>query len=727
MLRFALFAAVLGFAPPAAAADVSFRNEVMAVLSRAGCNAGACHGNLNGKGGFRLSLRGEDPDADLRALTRDHFGRRVDPLSPAESLVLMKAAGQLPHEGGTRFLPTGKEYAILRDWIATGCRPDPADAPRLVGLDVTPRERTVAAPADRVALRAAARFSDGTTRDVTELAAYETTAVGVAKVLPTGEAVKEQDGEVVVLVRYLDRQVPVRLAFIPDRPAPDLSGVPVNNQIDRLVLNQLRELRLAPADLCSDEVFVRRAYLDACSIVPTADEARRFLADRSPDKRDRLIGELLARPEFAENWAQKWSDLLRNEEKSLDRKGVQVYHRWIKGWLAEDEPLTEFAAAILAARGSTYENPPANFYRAVRDPYQRAESAAQVFLGLRVGCAKCHNHPFDAWTQDDYHRFVALFARIDYRVPANDRKDNLDAHEFVGDQVVLVKRDGELTHPRGGTAVPKFLGADTPDLSGGDRLAAVAAWASDPANPFFARAQANRVWFHLTGRGLVDPVDDFRASNPPSNPALLDHLAAAFAEGGHRLKPLVRHVMRSRTYQLASAADGAQFAAAAVQPLKAEQLLDALSVVLDVPVNFPGYPAGTRAGQMPAPPQTGRKGTAGMGPRFLKVFGKPDRLLTCECERSDEPGMIQAFQMLTGEPLTSMLKEPNNRIGKSLAAGAEDAAILDDLCLSALARRPTAAERAKLLDYVGTAKDRRAAWEDVAWGLVNAKEFLLRR
>ncbi len=730
-----LAVATLGCASRLSAAEpVSFQNDVMAVLSRAGCNAGACHGNLNGKGGFRLSLRGQDPAFDLAALTRDMLARRTDPADPAESLILQKPTGRVPHEGGVRFSVLSPEYAILRDWIAGGCRPDPDSVPRAVKLDVTPAGGVLIDPADRVRLSAVAHFSDGSKRDVTALATFETTNVGVAKVRPTGEVVREQPGELVVLVRYLDLQVPVRLAFLPARPVPDLSGVPVQNEIDRLMLAQWKELRLAPSELCSDSVFVRRAYLDACGITPTADEVRAFLADTRADKRARLIDQLLARPEFAAYWAQKWSDLLRNEEKSLDKKGVQVFHRWIKGWIADDKPLTEFARAILSARGSTYANPAANFYRAVRDPYSRAESVAQVFLGLRVSCAKCHNHPFDRWTQDDYHRFAALFARIDYRVLANDRKDKFDKHEFVGEQVVFTDPDKELKHPRGGAAAPKFLGAETPDLSGrADRLGALADWVAAPANPFFAKAQANRVWYHLFGRGLVDPDDDFRTTNPPSNPALLDHLTRTFAAGGYRLKPLVRYVMNSRTYQLSAApndsnaGDDGHFARAAVRPLEAEQLLDALTGVFGVPVKFPGYPEGMRAGEVPAPPQSGRRGADNMGTRFLKVFGKPDRLLTCECERTEDAGMLQAFQLLTGELLHALLRDPDNRIGKLIAAGKTDAAMLDEFYLRALARYPTETERVRLLAYVGGSKDRRAAWEDVVWGLVNAKEFLLRR
>jgi hypothetical protein len=720
--------------PAAAAEPVSFCNDVMAVLSRAGCNAGACHGNLNGKGGFRLSLRGQDPAFDLAALTRDMLGRRTDPANPAESLILQKPTGRVPHEGGVRFSASSPEYAILRDWIAGGCRPDPDTVPRAVRLDVTPSGGILIDPADRVKLAAVARFSNGSKRDVTALTTFEATNLGVAKVHPTGEVVREQPGELVVLVRYLDLQVPVRLAFLPARPAPDLSGVPVGNEIDRLMLAQWKELRLAPSELCSDSVFVRRAYLDVCGVTPTADEVRAFLADRSPDKRARLIDALLERPEFAAYWAQKWSDLLRNEEKSLDKKGVQVFHRWIKSWVAEDKPLNEFAREILFARGSTYENPAANFYRAVRDPYQRAESVAQVFLGLRVGCAKCHNHPFDRWTQDDYHRFAALFARVDYRIVSNDRRDKFDKHEFVGEQVVFDDPGQELKHPRGGDAAPKFLGAATPDLSGrADRLGALADWVASPQNPFFAKAQANRVWYHLLGRGLVDPNDDFRTTNPPSNPALLDHLAATFAAGGYRLKPLVRYVMNSRTYQLSSAPNDSNaggdghFARAIVQPLQAEQLLDTLTGVFGVPVKFPGYPEGMRAGEVPAPPQSGRRGADNMGTRFLKVFGKPDRLLTCECERTEDAGMLQAFQLLTGELLHSLLRDPDNRIGKLIAADKTDAEMLDEFYLRALARYPTETERVRLLAYVGGSKDRRAAWEDVVWGLVNAKEFLLRR
>ncbi|MFO0797677.1 MAG: DUF1549 and DUF1553 domain-containing protein [Gemmataceae bacterium] len=726
--------AVLVAAGPAAAQPVSFDRDVSAVLSRAGCNSGACHGNLNGKGGLKLSLRGEDPAGDHAILTRDLLARRTDPHRPDESLILLKATGGVPHEGGVRFTKGSPEYAVLRAWVAAGCRPDPSDGPRLARLDVTPAARILSDPADRFTVKAVAHFTDGTSRDVTPLAAFEFTSVGVARITPAGEVVREQFGESVLIVRYLTRVVPVRVVFLPDRPAPDLSGFPTEHPIDKLVLDQLRAMRLAPAAPAPDHVFLRRAFLDTLGVLPSVDETRAYLADQRPDRRERLIDSLLARPEFAEYWAQKWSDVLRNDEKALDRKGVAVFYRWIAAQLAADRPLTEFARDVLGGTGSTYANPPANFWRAVRDPLQRAESVAQVFLGVRIGCARCHNHPFDRWTMDDYYGFAALFARVDYRVLSNTRRDDLDKHEFVGEQVVFQKRDGEMVSGRTKqAATPKLLGAAVvaPDP---DRLGAAADWVASPDNPFFARAQVNRVWLHLMGRGLVDPNDDFRATNPPSNPELLDWLAKDFAAGGFRLKPLVRRVMTSRTYGLSATtrdaavmADELHHSHALVAPLEAEQLLDALAQVTGVPVRFGGYPLGLRANQVPAPPQTGRRFTAATGDQFLKTFGKPERLLTCECERSDDPGLLQAFQMISGDVVNRLINSPDNRVGRRLSEGTPDAALLEELYLAALCRRPTDAEGRRILGYLGGATDRRAAWEDVLWALLNSKEFLLRR
>jgi hypothetical protein len=728
----ALFAALLVGKVPAAE-PVSFRHDVMAVLSRAGCNQGACHGNQNGKGGFRLSLRGQDPEFDIDALARDMLGRRLNTSRPADSLILLKATAAVPHEGGRRFGKDSLEYDLLRRWISEGLRPDPTSAPRLVSLDVTPREAVLVEPEERLPLKVTARFSDGRERDVTRLTTFETSNLN-ARVLPDGTAEKIRDGETAILVRYLDRQATVRVAFVPARPGFVWKPVPEANYIDRHVFARLKTLRMQPSEVCSDSVFLRRAYLDAIGVLPTAEQTRSFLADTRTDKRARVIDELLDRAEFADFWALKWSDLLRNEEKVLDKKGVRLFHDWIRRNIAEGKPLNEFAHELISGRGSTYSDPAANYYRALRDPQTRAEATAQVFLGIRLQCAKCHNHPFDRWTQEDYHRWAALFARVQYRIVSNNRKDRLDKHEFDGEQVVFMDREGEVEDPRTHEVLqPRFLGSAGLVKGESDRLVALADWVARPDNPYFARAQANRVWYHLLGRGLVDPNDDFRASNPAVNPALLEALAADFA--GHRfeLRHLVRTVMNSRTYQLSSVPnesnreDETNFSHAQIRPLQAEQLLDALAQVLDVSVDFPGQPKGTRAGQLPGVSARERKKETPEAARFLSVFGKPVRSLSCECERGEDTTLNQAFQLITGEMLNRMLSEADNRIGKRLAAGKSADAIVEELYVAALSRLPSDSEREAARKLIGRSKDPRAGLEDVAWGLVNAKEFLLRR
>ncbi|MBV9122895.1 MAG: DUF1549 domain-containing protein [Planctomycetes bacterium] len=732
--------AVLLLCPVGRAEPVSFRNEVMAVLSRAGCNQGTCHGNQNGKNGFKLSLRGEDPAVDFTALTRDMLGRRADPLQPGESLLLLKPTGAVPHEGGRRFGVHSPEYDILARWIAGGLQPDPPSAPVLRQITVTPREQVLVEPAGQTRLHVQADFSNGKVRDVTRLAVYEPSNPSVT-VSPNGE-VRRAPGagpgvlESSILVRYLDQRATVQLAFVPARPRFTWPDLPEDNDIDRLIFAKLRTLRTLPSPLCSDSVFLRRAYLDTLGILPTAEEARAFLADQTPDKRRRLIDRLLQRPEFADFWALKWSDLLRSEEKVLDRKGVQVFHDWIRQCIAEGKPLNEFARELLAARGSTYDHPPANYYRALRDPQTRAEVTAQVFLGIRLQCCKCHNHPFDRWTQDDYYSLAAFFARVQYKIVANKRKDKLDSHEFDGEQIVFLAPEGEVQNPRtGATLRPRFLGSPTPDLApGADRLQALADWVASSDNPFFARTQVNRIWYHLMGRGLVDPDDDFRASNPPANGPLLEALTRDFIRHHDDLRHTVRTIMNSRTYQLAAVPnetnrdDGVNFSHALVRPLQAEQLLDALAQVTDARVRFNGYPPDLRAGQLPGVlPFRQRDQPPSEGDRFLKTFGKPDRLLACDCERSDDPTLVQAFQLITGRMLNQMLSAPDNRIGHLLAQGKSNDAILEEFYLAALSRLPTPREKEAAQAMLAQSKDRRAALEDLVWGLVNAKEFLLRQ
>jgi len=733
---------------------VSFRNDVMPVLSKAGCNSGPCHGNQNGKASFKLSLRGEDPAWDYQAMTRDMLARRIDVMDPEESLILLKPTTQLAHEGGLRFKKESEEYAILRDWIAAGLPDDIAVAPRLTRLIVSPLERIVIEPTNGVSLTTRALFSDGTERDVTRVAVYEPSSTQV-RVSHDGVVTLEHPGETTVLVRFLEQQAAVRLALVPARPEFVWRKTPANNFIDREVLAKLRTLRMIPSELCSDPEFIRRVHLDLLGLLPTADEARRFCAGPAPDKRERLVAELLEKPEFAEFWALKWSDVLRNEEKVLDRKGIQAFHGWIRQSLAQHKPIDQFVREIVAARGSTYENPPANFYRANRDAVTRAEATAQLFLGTRLQCAKCHNHPFDRWTQGDYYDWATVFARVNYKVLENERRDRLDSHEFVGEQIVYLDREGGLTNPRTGQpAKARFLGqpaSEPASAAGGpekgkarpakqsaaagqdvSELDELANWLVAQTN--FARAQVNWVWYQIMGRGIVDPIDDFRPTNPPSHPELLDGLAREFARQKFDLHRLIRFIMASRTYQLSARpnetneGDEINYSHTRPRRLTAEQLLDTQQQFLEVPASFRGYPTGTRAAQLPGgSPVRRNEVKMGGAEKFLSVFGKPSRLLACECERSSETTLGQTFQLISSPEMNSLLTAPNNRLGRLLAAGVSDAGIVDELYWAALTRPPSSGELERATNLLREAPDKRRALEDIAWALLNAKESVLRQ
>jgi hypothetical protein len=703
---------------------VSFRLDVAALLSRGGCNQGACHGNFNGKGGFRLSLRGDDPGFDLAALTRDAFGRRADLGDPPRSLLVLKPTGQLPHEGGLRFLSTSREADLLRGWIGAGAGDDVATAPRLSRLRVAPAERIIAPPARAQQLVVTAEFADGSIHDVTGQAAFDVSDPTRTVVTPDGRVEAEGPCETTIAVRYLDGRAICRLAFLADRPDFAWRAVPVSNRVDALVFARLQALRIQPSEPAGDAVFLRRAFLDALGVLPTADEARAFLADTDPAKRAQLIDRLLDRPEFADFWAWKWADLLRNEEKTMGAKGVWVFQRWLRDELARDVPLDEFTRRILTAKGSTWGNPPASFYRTHRDPLTAAETVGQVFLGVRLQCARCHNHPFDVWTQDDYYGLAAYFGNVRRKQIHNVRRDELDTHEINGDEIIYLDGRPGAEQPRTGRLMePKAPRGPRPDLHDDpDALDDLAAWLTRD-NRQFARNLANRVWFHLMGRGIVEPVDDFRDSNPPSNPELLEALTDHLRAHGMRLRPLVGWIMKSRTYQLCARPDGgnaddeSHFARAAVRLLPAEVLLDAIGQALGSPETFPDTPPGLHAVQLPG---------ARMGGEFLKVFGKPDRLLTCECERSEATTLAQAFQLINGASVRRALEAGDSRIGRLLRSGASDKAILDEVYLAALSRHPTEGEQDAALSHVAGARDRRRAWEDVAWAVLNSKEFLLR-
>ena len=649
--------------PAAAHAETpSYAHDVRAVFARAGCNQGTCHGNLTGKGGMKLSLRGENPAFDFFVLTHDLGGRRIDPASPDASLLLLKATGRVPHEGGVRFSATSREYRLVRDWIAAGAPNDVGTRPDLVKLQVEPRELWLTPPVRSATIRATAVFADGQRRAVNDLAVFESTN---PKIDVTRDGVVSSDaaGETTVVVRYLDAQASVPVAFVADRPSFAWTGPNPVNYVDDLVFAQLKKLRIEPSPICSDAEFVRRVHLDVCGILPTPAETRRFLADPAPDNRDRLIDSLLARPEFADWWALKWADILRVEEKALDKKGVRVFQGWIRESIASGKPLNRMAHELVASRGSTYEQPAANYYRALREPNIRGEAFAQVFLGIRMACAKCHNHPFDRWTQNDYHQLAAFFAQVAYKIGDNKRADKLDQHEFNGDQTVYLDPGLDVKHPVTGEVLsPHYLGDAAKVDAKVDPLNALADWVADPKNPFFARAQANRIWAHLMGRGLVDPIDDFRQTNPPANEPLLAALAQDFAEHDFDLRRLVKTIVGSRTYQLSARPtatnpdDETHFSHALVRSLPAEALLDAIAQVPETPLKLPGAGAGqaSRRRWRAAEPFRGGE-SAGGAVRFLRVFGKPERLLSCDCERSDTTTLTQALTLLTGDVLNRSL------------------------------------------------------------------------
>ncbi len=702
----------------------SYRLDVAAVLTKAGCNMGACHGNLNGKGGFRLSLRGDDPAFDLDSMTREAMGRRVNVLEPASSLIVQKPTGLIAHEGGRRFASTSPEAEALQDWVTRGAKDDQATAPHVVRLEIFPNERILAAPALSQQLVVIAELSDGTRRDVTRQAAYDVSDPTKVSVDNDGRVEANRPTETAVAVRYLTGRTVSRLTFLSDRASFVRHALPEHNIVDRQVFAKLQAIKVNPSEPATDAVFLRRATLDATGRLPTLSQVRAFREDSDPSKRDKWIDRLIESPEFADFWALKWADLLRNEEKTMGEKGVWVLQRWLRDQFAADRPLDAFTRDLLTAKGSTWANPAAGFFRTNRDPQTLAETVSQVFLGVRLQCARCHNHPFDIWTQDDYYGLAAFFSNVRQKQIANVRNDDLDKHEINGDEIIYLVGEAGMIHPRTGVPLaPKppqtqtFSTANHPDAR-----VALAEWLTRD-NRQFARNMANRVWFHLLGRGVVEPVDDFRESNPPSNPALLEAITDTFIQGGYRLRPLVALIMKSQTYQLGSEPnetnleDDANFARASVRLLPAEVLLDAISQALGKAGGYANAPRGTGATQLPG---------ARMGGSFLKVFGKPDRLLTCECERSDSTTLAQAFQLINGSSVRDKLEAEDNRIGHLLASKVTDDAILEELTIAALGREPTASERAGFLPHVSKAKDRRKAWEDVAWAIVNSKEFLLR-
>ena len=701
---------------------VSFRNDVIAALNVGGCNSGACHGTPTGKNGFKLSLRGYDPPSDFLQLTKDILGRRTDKLNPEMSLVMLKALGRIAHEGGSRFPATSIPAQTLTKWMAEGLNDDAPALPEVKQVDVLPGARVLNEPSRYQQLSVIAKFSDGTSKDVTRLTVFSSSDPAIANVNSNGLVEFSQSGEVAILCRYLMELVPVRLMYLEPKVGFKWSNPPETNYVDKHTFAKLKMLNIQPSELCNDQEFIRRAYLDVCGILPAPQDVTKFLESKDANKRAKLIDELLDRPEYADFWTLKWSDVFRSTRKTIQIKGTHVFQKWLHNHIDQNTGFDKIVYEVITSGGSTFSNPAANYYRVSRDPTSLAETTAQLFFGIRMQCAKCHNHPFERWTQDDYYSMAAFFNRVKYR---SDPVETGDPKKKDGAEYVYVERAGELNNPRTGKVMaPKFMGGAIPAIAPGkDRRESLGKWMSQGDNPFVPKSIANRIWFHLMGKGIVDPVDDFRDSNPSANDDLLDALAKDFVAKKFDAKHLIRTIMNSRTYQLSAQTnefnkdDNKYFSHAVTKLLTAEQLFDALCYVTEVPENFAGMPLGTRAVQLP---------DGEVNHPLLKTFGQPARELACECEREGDSNLAQALQLINGPAVNDRLRNPTNRIGKLITAKKADKEILNELFLTTLSRRPNETEESAMLGHVSAAADRRRAWEDVHWALINSKEFLFR-
>jgi hypothetical protein len=628
-------------------------------------------------------------------------------------LILRKPLGEVPHEGGLRLSRTSKSYEFLHDWIKEGAQDDPGAA-AAVRLEILPESRVLEAPAQTQQVVVLVHGADKSVRDVTPICYYDSSNPSIAEVAPDGYVRFKARGEVAVIAHYLNLVANIRLTHLVDVPGFVAAEVPKNNVIDRAVFEKLNRMRIRPSEVCTDREFIRRVYLDVLGVLPKPEEVSAFLADAAGERRSHLIDQLISRPEFHDFWALKFADILRSNGRLIQTKGAYVFHRWIRECIERNVPMDRLVRELLTADGSTFRNPATNYYRISRDPESAVETTAQLFLGVRIQCAKCHNHPFERWTQDDYYGFAAFFSQV------GRKKGNLPDEE-----VVFATGAGDVRQPRTGrTMPPKALGGPVLDNAAEkDRRVRLAAWLSSPENPFFAKSLVNRIWFHLLGRGIVEPVDDFRDSNPACNDALLDGLTAEFVKNGYDLKKLIRSILRSRTYQLSAttnplnADDGLYFSHAQTRLLPAEVLLDAISTVTGTTTAFDGLPKGARATQIP---------DGKMENPFLKTFGRPARELACECERESDSNLSQALQLIGGATVNGKLRDDNGRMAQLAKSGKTPEEVTKDLYLVALSREPNSSEVAAAVKHLKAGKDFRQAVEDLGWVLVNSKEFLFR-
>lgn len=715
---------------------ISFNDEVLPVLTKAGCNQGACHGAAAGKAGFRLSLLGYDADADYISIAKQAAGRRIQRSSAPDSLLLRKATLTIPHAGGLRFKPDSYAYRIVSQWIAEGAPAPIATEPAVVSVVASPAAtvsrvkpgavQTLLIPqasgAPKVVrwtpsqqLTARATFKDGSSEDVTRKVQFNTLNDGVAQVDPDGQVQLAGLGETSIMVRYRGAATVARFTQ-PYRQIARFPDTPRANFIDDLVSAKWRQMGLLPSARCTDTEFIRRVFLDVLGTLPTPEEIRTFVASAEPNKREKLVDDVLARPEYVDYWTLKWGDLLRNNQDKVQPKGMWSFYNWLRTCFRENRPADQFARELITAQGSAYTTGPANYYRVATNPADLAETTSQVFLGVRLTCAKCHHHPFEKWTQDDYWQMAAFFARVGL-------KGSNEFGLFGGEQVVRLNPGGEVYNPRTNKLM-KPTPLDAPEADDPiDRRRALAKWMTGPDNQLFARNIVNRYWGYMMGRGIVEPIDDIRVTNPPSNPELLDALAKDFVASKFDFKHLLRTILTSETYSLSSQPtpdnklDEVFCTKYITRRLGAEELLDAIDFATGAPEKFQSLPSGMRAIQLPDP---------NVPNYFLDTFGRPPRQITCECERSVEPNMAQALHLMNGDFVQSKITLKDGRLSKLLAANKKDEEMIEELYLVTFSRTPTPDETTKAVQLVAQAPNKKEGFEDLFWALLNSREFLFK-
>lgn len=691
---------------------ISFKLDVMPVFMKASCNTGSCHGAARGKDGFRLSLFGFDPDGDHYRLTREIPGRRINLAIPESSLLMEKGAGQVPHTGGKRFEPGDELYATLTRWLQSGAPADQGEVPAVTSLELYPRNAVLDGEGTQQRLTVRAQYSDGTSRDVTSLTYFSSNNENSAEISQAGIVTAASRGEAFIMARFETHTVGSHFIVLPKGLQYTDPKTPEFNYIDTLVHNKLRKLRIVPSEICTDEEFLRRVTIDITGELPTLDEYEAFLADADPQKREKLVDALLERKAFVEMWVMKWAELLqiRTVNNRVSYKSMLRYYNWLQEKVASNTPMDKMVQELLGASGGTFANPATNYYQGETDTLKTAENVAQVFMGMRIQCAQCHNHPFDRWTMDDYYSFANFFSQV-------GRKAGEDPRE----QIIYNRGSGEVRHPVGNRVMPpKFLGGEVADVNGKDRRVVLANWLASSQNPYFATNLANIVWAHFFGRGIINEVDDVRVSNPAVNEELLQELGKRFTDYNYDFKKLVRDICTSRTYQLSTQtnpsneSDHSNFAHAELRRLRAEVMLDCISQVTDTKNKFQGLPTGARAVQI----ADGNTSTY-----FLTTFGRAKRESVCSCEVVMEPNLSQALHLLNGDTVNSKIQQ-GQLIQKWLKEEVTPADIITRLYISCLTRKPTERELTGLTTVVNDSENKAEVLEDIFWSLLNSREFL---